>query len=217
MKYNLSTGEVLHFTEHQAYRETSIMKGKNKMQGMCSLNTSSLTNAFCQAMSKNVNFICHSCYARKLEAFRKKIMRGCFDRNGKILEKPLRDRDIPQLDLPHLRFNAFGELEGKYHYFNYVKMAEANPTVTCVLWTKREDIIKKHKATLPNLIHIYSAPRFNVISGDTKLFDKIFTVYNKKYIEQNNVNMNCEQFCIDCLKCYTHNDIKYINEKARSA
>jgi len=217
MKYLLSTGEKLHFTEHKAYRPNGLTKGKNKMQGMCSLNTSSLTNPFCQKMSQHKDLICHNCYARKLEAFRSKAMGGCFDRNSKILEKRLKDLDLPHLSVPRLRFDAFGELSGKTNYFNYVRIAEANPQTTCVLWTKRIDIIRKHKAMLPNLIHIYSSPKLNLVSGDEKLFDKTFTVYNTAYIRENNTDINCEQFCIGCLKCYTHNDIKHISEKVRSA
>ena len=217
MKHMMSTGEVLHFTEHKAYNPKSLTHGKNKMQGMCSLNTSSLSNAFCKAMSRNKSFICHNCYARKLESFRAAAMGGCFDRNGAILSKPIKDSDIPRLNYLHLRFDAFGELTGKVNYHNFVAIAEANPRTTCVIWTKRTDIIRKYKVKLDNLIHISSSPRMNTIEGDLKLFDKIFTVYNSAYIRDNNIEVNCEQFCSTCLKCYTHNDIRYVNEKVRSA
>jgi hypothetical protein len=217
MKHNMSTGEVLHFTEHKKYKEGSIFTGKNKMEGMCSLNTSSLTNKFCQKMSQNKDTVCSRCYARKLEKFRAKIMGDCFDKNGKILIKKLKDVDVPVLSLPRLRFSAFGELEDRTHYYNYVAIAEANPNTTCSIWTKRSDIIKKYKVDLPNLIHIYSAPKLNTVSGDEHLFNKIFTVFNSAHITEKKIDINCEQFCISCLKCYTHNDIKYINEKVRSA
>jgi hypothetical protein len=220
MKHLLSTGEVLHFTEHTAYRKGSLTKGKNKMQGMCSLNTSSLTNPFCQKMSQHKDLICHNCYARKLESFRAKAMGGCFNRNSQILNKPLKDLDLPHVSAPRLRFDAFGELSGKTNYFNYVRIAEANPQTTFALWTKRIDIIRKHKATLPNLIHIYSSPKLNTLPIEiekafNKMFDKIFTVYSISGIREYKVNINCEKFCITCLKCYTHNDIKYINEKLK--
>ena len=43
--------------------------------------------------------------------------------------------------------------------------------------------------------------------------DKIFTVYSKKYINDNNIQVNCgSKKCLDCKLCYTKNSIKFINE-----
>ena len=209
MKTNTNTNQ-LHFTKHQS-------KGKciNKMDGMVSLNTSTINNDFCLKMHDNVKLICSSCYAYNLELFRKQIVPP-FYRNGKILTRPLKDHEIPHLKLKSLRFNAIGELLNKQHYFNLVAIAEANPNTICTLWTKRPEIAATHRITLPNLIHIYSSPMLNTISTkQAKHFDKIFTVFNTAYIRDNNVSINCQKQCATCNICYTHNDIKYINEKIR--
>ena len=43
--------------------------------------------------------------------------------------------------------------------------------------------------------------------------DKVFTVYDKKTATDRNININCgARDCSTCLKCYTKNDIKVINE-----
>ena len=46
--------------------------------------------------------------------------------------------------------------------------------------------------------------------------DKIFTVYDKTYIEKNQIEINCgARDCMSWLKCYTKNNVKYINEKLK--
>ena len=46
--------------------------------------------------------------------------------------------------------------------------------------------------------------------------DKIFTVYNISYIRDNGIEINCgKKKCIECQLCYSHNDVKYINEKIK--
>ena len=46
--------------------------------------------------------------------------------------------------------------------------------------------------------------------------DKIFTVYDKNYINARDVNINCgAKSCLTCHKCYVRSKTKYINEKLK--
>lgn len=211
MKYKTSKGE-LHFTEHKKYK-----KGKNKMEGMVSLSTSSICNSFCERMSKNKSLICSSCYARKLESFRKTSIGDVFYRNGLILKNRLNSSDIPLLKPRTYRFNSFGELLGVNHYKNLLAIAEANPDSIFALWTKRADIIRRNKLVLPNMIHVYSSPKLNKVKDAGPEFDKIFTVFNTSFVRDNNITINCKQQCKNCMLCYTHNDVRFVNEALRSA
>jgi hypothetical protein len=41
----------------------------------------------------------------------------------------------------------------------------------------------------------------------------VFTVYDKAYSKQHNVEINCgARNCLTCHKCYEHNDIFFVNE-----
>jgi len=212
MKHILSTRESLHITQHKEYKN-----GKNKMAGMTSLNTSSLANKFCESMSKNKKHVCRTCYARKLESFRKTSYGNAFSNNNLILSKPIRVMDIPTFKAGAVRINSFGELINVAHYKNVLAIAEANPNTIFTIWTKRVNIIRKYKKALPNLIHIYSSPEVNKVNDPGPEFDKIFTVFSKAYVRENEVDINCKAQCLGCMLCYTHNSTRYINERLRSA
>lgn len=213
MKHLLSTGESLHITEHVEYKKGK----KNKMAGMTSLNTSSVENKFCERMASNKKMVCRTCYAIKLEKFRKHGIGKVFVNNGKILYKKLKAKDTPQFNCTAVRFNSFGELINVTHYKNLLAIAEANPHTIFALWTKRTNLIRKYKKNLPNMIHIYSSPEVNKVSDPGPEFDKIFTVFDKKHVSENNIDINCSEQCKGCMLCYTHNKTRYINERLRSA
>lgn len=84
---------------------------------------------------------------------------------------------------------------------------------------KNPDIIKKVFAAgykKPANLNILISALYINKSIDINKFpfaDKIFTVYDKKYISDNNITVNCgARDCSTCLKCYTKNPVKYINE-----
>jgi hypothetical protein len=213
MKHILSTGESLHITKHVEYKNGK----KNKMAGMTSLNTSSLDNKFCEAMAKNKSLVCRTCYARKLESFRKHGIGKVFVNNSKILSKKLRVKDIPKFKCKAVRFNSFGEIINVAHYKNMLAIAEENPDTIFALWTKRINIVRKYKKDLPNMLHIYSSPEVNKISDPGPEFDKVFTVFDKAHVREHDIDMNCSEQCLGCKLCYTHNKTRYINERLRSA
>ena len=67
-----------------------------------------------------------------------------------------------------------------------------------------------------NLICVYSSDHLNQVSQDFSNYswiDKVFTVYDKAYSKQNNVEINCgARNCLTCHKCYEHNNIFFVNE-----
>ena len=206
MLYQLSTGDI-QFTVHKEY----------KLKGLASLNTSTLENPFCQKMICNKDLVCGRCYAKTLEQFRH-LVHERFAKNGVALSKKIKDSEVPIVNWKTVRFNSFGELINATHYKNLLKIVEANPGTMFALWTKRYDIIKKHRKDFDNLIHVYSSPKMNTVSTKfEKMFDKIFTVFNIKYVRENNVDINCTGSCATCMLCYTHNDVKYINERVRAS
>lgn len=207
MRYDTKDG-YLHFTAHKGV--------DNKMFNMISLNTSTVKNKFCQKMQKCNEFVCARCYAQTLESLRK-LITPPFAKNGELLSKRLlRDNEIPILNIRLVRFDAFGELINKTHYRNLIQIVEANPTAFFALWTKRADLIKNDMKRLKNMNHVFSSPRMNVVAKEqSKLFDKVFTVYNAPYVREHNVKINCSKSCFKCGICYSKNRTKYIHELVR--
>ena len=208
VKYKLKIRGVnmLHTTTHA--------KG-NKMEGFISISTSTLNNKFCQKMAENKDSICSKCYARTFEKLRPSLHEAVL-RNDILGKKVLSQKEIAELNITHLyvRFNSFGELINKTHVRNLVKIAEYYPESNFALWTKRanlcKDIVKPE-----NLFLVYSSPKMNEKAELPENFDKVFTVYKKKFVDENDIKINCLKKCNICLKCYTRNDITEISEQLK--
>lgn len=187
-------------------------KHSAKMQGMLSINTSTVMNPFCQKM-KETDSICRKCYARSLEPFRSKGLgysKLWFNNGVELSSSPL--KRIPKLKVKVMRLHAFGELINRTHLNNFKMIAENNPDTLFTLWTKRKNLFKDFIKP-SNMILIYSEPKVNKVCKNVpENFDKIFAVFNKKFAKENNIDINCEKKCITCMKCYSHNSIQIINE-----
>lgn len=191
---------------------SATMQGK--MKGMASINVSPLDNPFCMNAEKYFDngkdiVVCQFCYSKEaLNTFRV-TARSAWKKNGDLFSTaPL--KVIPKLNFAYVRFNAHGEIINTTHYENYLRIVKHNPDTMFVLWSKRNDIVAPEK--LSNLIHIYSNPYINKYMEKPKGWDKIFSVYTKP---MDNVTINCSGKCMECLKCYKHNKIKYVNEVIR--
>lgn len=70
-----------------------------------------------------------------------------------------------------------------------------------------------------NLQIIQSTLKVNDSPDEVKYWfiDKVFTVFDEEYIEENNVIINCgARSCRTCKRCYTPSEgIEYINEKLK--
>ncbi len=185
----------------------------NKMDKMISINTSLLTNKFCLNMRKNKDTICSKCYAYRIEKWYKAIHEK-YKKNSLLLSsRILKKSDIPVINSPICRFHSIGELINDIHYQNFQLIANSNEKTLFTLWTKRIDIVtRNYDKRIKNIIHIYSSPLKNIISEKPKFFDKVFTVFENKFIQENNVKINCQKKCHECLLCYSKNRIVKINE-----
>jgi len=192
-----------------------ITIGNGKLELINSINTNPLVNDFCLRMSQKPNTICSNCYSmktiRRWRAVEKPLNRNTIELSETVL--PI--RDLPTINALYFRFNSHGELINKNHIYNLLKICRKNPKVKFTLWTKRVDIIAfLNIETKPkNLIVVYSSPIVNKIADiHMEYFDKVFTVFTEEYVRNTPTLLNCNRKCINCLKCYTSNSIREINE-----
>jgi len=189
-------------------------KHSAKMKGMTSINTSTKMNDFCKRMAKT-NTICKKCYARGLESFRgDKELGYCksWYENGIELSSGELKRIPKFYKAVAIRLHAFGELINRMHLDNFKRIAEKNPHIIFTLWTKRKNLVRGFIKP-SNMILIFSEYKVNKVrTAAPENFNKVFTVYNKKFAKENNIEINCEQSCLSCMKCYSHNNIQVINE-----
>ena len=123
------------------------------------------------------------------------------------------------------RFESFGDLYNVTHLKNYVEIANRNPYTTFGLWTKNiwilDEVFNKEGVAKPkNISIVVSSPLLNKpLELDREKYwmvDHLFTVYDKKFIEANKVNINCgSRNCLGCTKCYLDSDTFYINEQLK--
>ncbi len=181
-----------------------------KLNGIPSINTSVLNNDFCSRMRES-DSICSKCYASRMEK-RYTNLHLAIEKNDALLSHSIIPRDfLPVFITQAVRFHSLGELINSTHLINFINIVEKNPNTIFTLWTKRKDIINKvfSKRIKPsNFILIYSTALMNKISKLPKHFNKVFSVHSKG----SHADINCHGACITCMKCYTHNNIIFINE-----
>ena len=191
----------------------SVMTGK--LQGISALNTNTLSNKYCQAMSKKKDSICSSCYSiSMLKTFRKNC-EPRWELNSKVLSDSIIDpQDYVAPGTNIVRFNGHGELINMIHLENIFNICEFYSKRTFTLWTKRTNLVHRllKKRNKPvNLILIYSNPNKQKIEGGSlshyisvpQGFDKVFNVVTES---DDDSKINCDQGCIDCMMCYTLGD-----------
>lgn len=189
-----------------------------KMEGMQSLSTSCICNKFCQVYSKDPKRICSKCYAQsQMKIYTN--MQKCFERNTEILTTAIIPKEkIPTLNCLYFRFEAFGDLNNTIQVINYFNICKKNKKVNFALWTKNafliDEVIKNGYKKPSNLQIILSSHYLNVQADNKYDFvDKVFTVYDKDFIEKNNIKVNCgAKSCLNCHKCYIKSKVNIINE-----
>lgn len=192
-----------------------------KMAGMVSLSTSVTTNERCAKNAQVKGSICEKCFAAKqINVF--KTMEKPLVENQRILTESIIDFDLlPYINNLYFRFEAFGDLNNATQVKNYFNICYKNPGVKFALWTKNPDFIAQAIADgyeKPNNLNIVLSSLFiNVQRKNPFPFvDKIFTVYDKQHIDENNIEINCgARNCLACGLCYNKNNIDIINEKLK--
>ena len=201
----------LHFTTNHS----------GKMVGMVSISTSVTTNERCQKNAKIKGSICEQCFAiKQMERFT--TMKKPMVENQRILTSEVLPMEkLPIINNLYFRFEAFGDLNNVTQVKNYFNMCYKNPNVKFALWTKNPDFIQEaindgyEKPT--NLNIVLSSLFINKERKNIYPFiDKVFTVYDDEFIEENNVTINCgAKNCFACGLCYEKNNVSVINERLK--
>jgi len=162
---------------------------------------------FCQ--SRNVG-VCSRCYSKKLSGYRP-FLAGKQIQNTQILSSPgFEPCKLNTIDNT-IRWGSFGELTDPVMYRNINRMAEYNPHLLHLLWTKRNGIVKSyHKAK--NLKLVWSATKMDVQKPFVPDgYDIGFFVYTdeskipKTWSDGHKMRnvMICNKECSKCKFCYS--------------
>lgn len=204
--------ELLHITK----------KHNGKMEGMQSISTLSFNNPLCQKNKLIEGSICQKCYVNK--ALRYKNNHKAFLENAEILTaNKIPQEFLPIINASYFRFEAFGELINETQLTNYINICKKNKNTSFALWSKNYKLILEYfsKNKAPNNLNILLSSLFVNNPLNIENFKhlniknlKIFTVYDKEHVKNNNIEINCgAKKCITCLKCYNKKDkTLYINE-----
>lgn len=219
--------ESLHIVHH-----VSTTTRKSKLNGINSLSTSCRDNCFCIDRIKKADCICSHCYAdtqqkTQLALQDRNTINGVILRNiiipVKYWKKYINPADISKF----FRIESFGDVANKTQAVNYINFMLAFPRVHFAVWTKNTGIwyfAMTETCKPENMVYIVSSEKVNVPNTHTeKTFgnvDHIFTVYDKNFIAENNVKINCGgRSCMDCIKkhagCYYRNTEKNICEELK--
>lgn len=183
-----------------------VSKMSGKLIGFRAVNTSPLSNEFCQKMEKVEGAVCAQCYSlRQMRTYRPNMIPP-LERNSVLLSsRPLERQEVPSFDIGEkVRFNAHGELINDQHLLNLIAIARGNPKSIFALWTKRVDVVSAHLDAIPeNLRLIYSHPMVNPAAVRVpEGFDQVFSVYTPEYAEEHGIDINCSRRCVECPMCY---------------
>lgn len=196
-------------------------KHTGKMEGMHSLSSSCRQNPYCMQRSKIDGTICQKCYAQNMMKMYAKLD-PCMSKNGDILSsRVLTEEELPVINVAYFRFEAFGDLINDIHVINFFNICKLNPDTHFALWTKNPGLIQaaidKGNPKPDNLQIVLSSPYVNVKADNKWEFvDKLFTVYDKQFIAENNIEVNCHgKQCLKCKMCYKNNGVTDIKEQLK--
>lgn len=196
-----------------------------KMEGMQSLSTSCTLNPACAARMKDPDSICSKCFAAAMHK-RYSALAACLEKNSVALSQwCYYPEELPIINAAFFRLESFGDLINTDHARNYLRICKRNPWTRFALWTKNPGIlaraIEMEGGKPENLNVILSSPFINTPcdASPWPFVDKTFTVYDKpgqKELEAAGGCINCgSRKCLDCLLCYTKNDVKEIRESLK--
>jgi len=205
-----------HYTDQGLLHESKL---SGKMKGIPSISTSPMLNQNCEKNRQIKGSICQSCYAVagcKMYPSLDKVLND----NSDLLQNILDISSVKTTTL-FFRFESHGDLINENHLLNYVNIAKNNPQTKFALWTKVIPIAEEffNKVKKPeNFQLIYSSIMKNkkINARNLKHMDKIFSVYTKDYIAENNTAINCgSRSCSTCQVCYTGTGEFEINERLK--
>jgi hypothetical protein len=196
-------------------------KHNGKMAGMASISTSVTTNERCAKNAQIKGSICEKCFAAKQMKVFPSMEKPMIENQRILTSEILPAEKLPTINNIYFRFESFGDLNNATQVKNYFNICYKNPRVKFALWTKNPDYIAaaiRDGYEKPANLNIVLSSLF--VNKERKhkysFVDKVFTVYDPQYIEENNVQINCgAKNCFTCGLCYEKNDVTVINEKLK--
>lgn len=196
-----------------------------KMKGINSIGTSCANNPFCIKRRENGESVCSHCYAVTYMKMRASLKKHLSENADILTTRLLEGNEIPVTNANIFRFESFGDLYNVTHLANYLRICEKNPLTRFGLWTKNTWILNdafnmKGVYRPDNLSIVVSSPMLNKqMELDRKKYwfvDHVFTVYDKQFIEENKVDINCgAKECLSCQLCYKRDTDFYVREKLK--
>ena len=196
-----------------------------KMKGIHSIGTSCVNNPWCIKRRESGESVCSKCYAETYMKMRKSLKQRLNENADILTTRILTDREMPFINDLIFRYESFGDLHNTTHLENYVRICENNPSTHFGLWSKNiwilDELFNKDKQDKPdNLSIVVSSPMLNKAIELNKekywFVDHVFTVYDKQFIKDNQVDINCgSKNCLSCQKCYHKGTDFYIREQLK--
>lgn len=196
-------------------------KHTGKMAGMASISTAVTTNERCAKNAQIPGSICQKCFAAKQMKIFPSMEKPMVENQRILTSEILPAEKLPIINNLYFRFESFGDLNNATQVKNYFNICYKNPKVKFALWTKNPDYIaaaiRDGYEKPANLNIVLSSVFVNKERKNVFDFvDKVFTVYDPQYIEENNISINCgARNCFTCGLCYEKNDVSIINEKLK--
>lgn len=196
-------------------------KMTEKMNGIPSVSTSCHQNPYCLARmakgdytdketGKTYKCICKSCFADSTLDRYHGLEDATTDNYYLLNESILDDSLLPTFgNVRFVRIESYGDLGSIVQAINYLNMIKKNPEITFAWWTKNpnfiDQAIKITGGKPENVIMIQSSCYVNLKTEKRfPWIDKVFTVYDKKFIQENSLDINCgSRDCVTCKRCYS--------------
>ena len=200
-------------------------KHGGKLAGINSIGTCCLNNEFCLARMKDNESVCSHCYANTYMKMRKALKEHLIENGNTLKARILIENEVPTTNDLIYRFESFGDIANETQLINYLNICKRNPYTRFALWTKNvgvcERVLNKMGIDKPsNLSLVISSNKLNIpeqLDMEKYWFvDHIFTVYDKNFIDSNDIDINCgANSCLKCQKCYSRDTDFYVNEKLK--
>lgn len=200
-------------------------KHGGKLLGINSIGTSCANNPHCIERRKNGDSVCSHCYASTYLKMRKTLKEHLAENEKILTTRLLEENEIPVTNDLIFRFESFGDLWNATHLENYLLICNRNPYTRFALWTKNiwilDEVFNKKGIKKPaNLSIVVSSPLMNRPLGlDCEKYwfvDHVFTVFDKKFIKEKSVEINCGgRSCMNCQRCYKTDTEFYVNEQLK--
>ena len=195
-----------------------------KMFGIPCIGTACTMNERCKRNASIKGSICEHCYAMNMLEYRHSLEDAMIVNYHVLTESVLSEKHLPVFDTTLTdiaRLEHYGDLNNVTQLINYSNICDKNPEITFALWTKNPDIVKdcfdNYRAKPANLIIIQSSLFLNKEQKPANEYiDKVFTVYDKEHIPNEDF-INCgSRACRKCRRCYTKTaEVEYIHEQLK--